>query len=59
MAIAVFEATPLVQPRTFAIVFDLETWDFSIYENGTIVGQLSADQGSALRDEILKTATRR
>lgn len=56
MTLAVFEAPAMVQPRKFAITFDLKTWDFCIYENGSLVAELSADQGSALRDTILKTA---
>lgn len=56
MTIAIFEAPPMVQPRKFAIVFDLSTWDFSIYENGSVVALLEPDQSNALRDTILKTA---
>lgn len=43
-------------PRSCAIAFDRETWDFYVYVDGEMFAMLDADQGSALRDEILKTA---
>lgn len=56
MAEAIFECHGSVKPRRFAIGFDQKTWDITIYEDGSVVGQLPADQAGALRLEILKTA---
>ena len=54
MAIYSVSAPTVMEPETYSIGFDTETWDFCVFKNGQCQAFLSAEKSSELLDEIRK-----